>query len=164
MASPAAVLSQMERAALLAAIREDYDVNYFISGTGAMAAYAPDCTFADPFVSFQGVERFKNNVSNLGGLMSEVRARGALPEARRGPCAGRGLLCEMMPECVAVADLVGCGHAVPPEKPADLWPAAAAVLWHMSSPGCCWEVSMCCAHHSGQPGRGCMQQRMCVVR
>jgi hypothetical protein len=37
-----------------------------------MAGYAPDCTFADPFVSFTGVDRFKRNVANLGGLMSDV--------------------------------------------------------------------------------------------
>lgn len=34
-----------------------------------MAAYAPDCLFADPFASFRGTERFKRNVSNLGGLL-----------------------------------------------------------------------------------------------
>lgn len=37
--------------------------------TGDMAAYADDCLFADPFAGFNGVERFKKNVSNLGGLM-----------------------------------------------------------------------------------------------
>lgn len=74
--------TQMAREALLASIREDYDVNYFISGQGSMAGYAPDCTFADPFVSFQGVERFRRNVSNLGGLMSQVRAEGAAAAER----------------------------------------------------------------------------------
>jgi hypothetical protein len=63
---------QLDRAALLASIRADYAQDYFISGRGDMAGYAPDCTFADPFVSFDGVERFKRNVSNLGGLMREV--------------------------------------------------------------------------------------------
>lgn len=38
-------------------------------GVGEMEAYEPDCTFADPFTSFDGVERFKKNVSNLGGLL-----------------------------------------------------------------------------------------------
>jgi hypothetical protein len=60
---------QMSVEEAVEAIRADYDVNYFISGQGAMAAYDPNCVFADPFVSFKGVERFKNNVSNLGGLM-----------------------------------------------------------------------------------------------
>lgn len=34
-----------------------------------MAAYDSNCLFADPFAGFNGVQRFKNNVSNLGGLM-----------------------------------------------------------------------------------------------
>jgi hypothetical protein len=53
----------------VAAVRADYDVNYFISGKGDMVAYDPDCRFADPFASFKGVSRFKQNVGNLGGLM-----------------------------------------------------------------------------------------------
>jgi hypothetical protein len=48
--------------------REDYEVNYFVSGKGRLEAYDPDCRFADDFASFNGVERFRNNVSNLGGL------------------------------------------------------------------------------------------------
>lgn len=43
--------------------------DYFISGKGEMADYDPNCLFADPFVSFKGVDRFKKNVSNLGALM-----------------------------------------------------------------------------------------------
>jgi len=39
------------------------------AGAGEMEAYEADCTFADPFTSFNGVERFKKNVSNLGGLL-----------------------------------------------------------------------------------------------
>ena len=39
------------------------------AGVGEMEAYEADCTFADPFTSFNGVERFKKNVSNLGGLL-----------------------------------------------------------------------------------------------
>lgn len=38
-----------------------------------MEAYEPDCTFADPFTSFKGVDRFKKNVSNLGGLLQDVK-------------------------------------------------------------------------------------------
>lgn len=44
-------------------------VNYFVSGKGDMEAYDPECLFADPFAGFNGVQRFKQNVSNLGGLM-----------------------------------------------------------------------------------------------
>ena len=44
-------------------------VNYFVSGKGDMEAYDPQCLFADPFAGFNGVDRFKQNVSNLGGLM-----------------------------------------------------------------------------------------------
>lgn len=43
--------------------------NYFVSGVGDMEAYDPQCLFADPFAGFKGVDRFKQNVSNLGGLM-----------------------------------------------------------------------------------------------
>ena len=42
---------------------------YFVRGDGDMSAYDSDCLFADPFAGFRGVQRFKNNVSNLGGLM-----------------------------------------------------------------------------------------------
>lgn len=61
--------SQMTREEIMAAIREDYSTNYFISGKGQMEGYAPDCVFADPFVSFAGTDRFKQNVGNLGGMM-----------------------------------------------------------------------------------------------
>ena len=44
-------------------------LQYFVRGVGDMSAYAPDCTFSDPFVSFKGTQRFKQNVGNLGGLM-----------------------------------------------------------------------------------------------
>ncbi|PSC77022.1 SOUL heme-binding [Micractinium conductrix] len=62
----------LSREEAVAAIRKDYDVNYFISGAGDMSAYAPDCLFADPFAGFNGVGRFQRNVSNLGGLMQNV--------------------------------------------------------------------------------------------
>ena len=107
----------LSRSQAIAAIREDYDQNYFVSGrkgggwracfaawpsgaqpsscpppvtapfprlahssphpgmptaaagVGSMSAYAPDCLFADPFAGFRGTDRFRRNVSNLGGLM-----------------------------------------------------------------------------------------------
>jgi hypothetical protein len=65
--------SVLPRADALAAIRRDYDDVYFVSGKGDMAAYDDGCEFADPFASFAGVARFKKNVSNLGGLLTDVR-------------------------------------------------------------------------------------------
>lgn len=64
---------QISRQDAVDAIREDYEVNYFVSGKGRLEAYDPDCRFADDFASFNGVERFRNNVSNLGGLTEDVR-------------------------------------------------------------------------------------------
>lgn len=54
---------------VVASIRDDYASDYFISGKGDMSAYDPNCLFADPFVSFKGVQRFKKNVSNLGVML-----------------------------------------------------------------------------------------------
>ncbi|PNW82748.1 hypothetical protein CHLRE_06g292400v5 [Chlamydomonas reinhardtii] len=63
----------MDRAEILASIRADYDEQYFVRGVSEMSAYDPQCVFADPFVSFSGTQRFKQNVSNLGGLMSDIK-------------------------------------------------------------------------------------------
>lgn len=63
----------IERREVLQMLRDDYDKCYFISGLGEMSAYDPNCTFADPFVSFNGVDRFKKNVGNLGSLMQDVK-------------------------------------------------------------------------------------------
>lgn len=64
---------KVPRDAVLAAIREDYEINnYFVSGNGDMTAYEPDCKFSDPFVAFNGVDRFKQNVSNLGAYLQDV--------------------------------------------------------------------------------------------
>eukprot|EP00884_Botryococcus_braunii_P014047 jgi/Botrbrau1/22643/Bobra.176_1s0065.1 len=64
---------QLTREQVVASIKEDYSVNYFVSGQGNMAAYAEDCLFADPFAGFKGVQRFKRNVSNLGGLLEGIK-------------------------------------------------------------------------------------------
>lgn len=61
------------RESAIAAIKADYDVNYFVSGAGDMAAYDPQCRFADPFASFTGAERFKRNVGNLGGMLRDIK-------------------------------------------------------------------------------------------
>jgi len=71
-AASTASTGPLARAEALALLREDYDESYFVSGKGSMAAYASDCTFADPFVSFDGVRRFQANVANLGGLMEDI--------------------------------------------------------------------------------------------
>lgn len=41
------------------------------AGNMNMGIYEADCEFADPFVSFKGLKRFKQNVSNLGSFMEE---------------------------------------------------------------------------------------------
>jgi hypothetical protein len=56
-------------------IRADYDDIYFVSGRGDLAAYAPDCYFADPFAGFTGTARFVRNVSQLGSTLSDVRLK-----------------------------------------------------------------------------------------
>lgn len=69
-AAPAMERLGMEEAVKL--IEADYAEDYFISGRGDLKAYDPDCEFSDPFVAFNGTERFRKNVSNLGGLMEDV--------------------------------------------------------------------------------------------
>lgn len=54
-------LSRIDCAAVL-----DGDVGNMSTGI-----YEADCEFADPFVSFKGLKRFKQNVSNLGSFMEE---------------------------------------------------------------------------------------------
>ncbi|PRW59024.1 SOUL heme-binding [Chlorella sorokiniana] len=63
----------LTREQAIAAIKADYSQNYFVSGTGDLAAYAPDCYFADPFAGFSGTQRFKSNVSNLGSLLQDIQ-------------------------------------------------------------------------------------------
>lgn len=63
----------LSRDAALASIKSDYDLVYFVSGKGDLAAYDDDCEFADPFASFRGKSRFLKNVRNLGGLLQDVR-------------------------------------------------------------------------------------------
>jgi Uncharacterized conserved protein (DUF2358) len=41
------------------------------------------CLFADPFAGFKGLDRFKKNVSNLGGLMEDIDLE--LLDWREGP-------------------------------------------------------------------------------
>ena len=71
-AAAAAGGAMLERGQVMALLREDYDSNYFVSGAGDLAAYDADCEFSDPFVAFKGVDRFKQNVGNLGGMMENI--------------------------------------------------------------------------------------------
>lgn len=59
----------------LSEIRADFDNNYFVSGDADMSAYDPECEFADPFVSFNGVDRFKTNLSNFANVTYALRPR-----------------------------------------------------------------------------------------
>ncbi|XP_024523549.1 uncharacterized protein LOC9643762 [Selaginella moellendorffii] len=52
-------------------IRKDYEQSYFVTGKMTTGIYKSDCEFADPFVSFKGLKRFKQNVSNLGAFMKK---------------------------------------------------------------------------------------------
>ncbi|GBG81319.1 hypothetical protein CBR_g31994 [Chara braunii] len=63
---------RLSREEAIAALRADYNRSYFVTGKMSMGIYEEDCEFADPFVSFKGRQRFKQNVSNLGSFMREV--------------------------------------------------------------------------------------------
>eukprot|EP00271_Cylindrocystis_brebissonii_P009121 TRINITY_DN2377_c0_g2_i1.p1 TRINITY_DN2377_c0_g2~~TRINITY_DN2377_c0_g2_i1.p1 ORF type:complete len:272 (-),score=39.06 TRINITY_DN2377_c0_g2_i1:586-1401(-) len=65
----------IERDVAMEALRKDYERSYFVTGAMSMGLYAVDCEFADPFVSFKGRRRFKQNVSNLGSFMEEVNLK-----------------------------------------------------------------------------------------
>lgn len=56
-------------------LQEDNDRQYFLSGTVDELIYAEDCTFSDPFVSFQGRRRFVENLQNLGSFIAKYSAR-----------------------------------------------------------------------------------------
>ena len=49
---------------------------YFLTGKMDVALYDVDCEFADPFVSFRGRQRFKENLENLaGGFITDSSVR-----------------------------------------------------------------------------------------
>lgn len=57
---------------------------YFLTGVMDEALYDEDCEFADPFVSFNGRQRFVDNLSNLaGGFITEASTR--VLSTERGP-------------------------------------------------------------------------------
>ena len=54
-------------------LRADYERAYFVTGDMDMDLYELDCEFADPFVSFRGLARFKKNLDNLGSFMQDTQ-------------------------------------------------------------------------------------------
>mmetsp|Transcript_16134 Transcript_16134/g.21339 ORF Transcript_16134/g.21339 Transcript_16134/m.21339 type:complete len:247 (-) Transcript_16134:274-1014(-) len=62
----------LDRAVALSYLKEDYGNDYFVTGCLSMDLYEDDCEFADPFVSFRGLDRFKKNLDNLGSFMQDV--------------------------------------------------------------------------------------------
>ncbi|GAX10321.1 hypothetical protein FisN_3Lu526 [Fistulifera solaris] len=56
-------------------LKEDNDRQYFLSGTIDELIYDEDCTFSDPFVSFQGRKRFVENLQNLGSFITQYSAK-----------------------------------------------------------------------------------------
>jgi hypothetical protein len=79
--SSATVLEKQEenvmttRAETIDLLAKDYEKNYFIGGESEMKAYSSSCVFADPFVSFTGLDRFKQNVGNLGTSLRDVECK-----------------------------------------------------------------------------------------
>ncbi|KAG6545240.1 hypothetical protein Mapa_013352 [Marchantia paleacea] len=61
----------VDREDAVALIKKDFDRSYFVTGNMATGIYENDCEFADPFVSFKGLNRFRQNVGNLGSFMEE---------------------------------------------------------------------------------------------
>lgn len=76
---PAAALDLSRPPASLAETRErvrrDIDRSYFLSGVVDRYVYDEACTFADPFVAFDGRERFIDNLANLGSFITEYDAK-----------------------------------------------------------------------------------------
>ena len=59
----------------LARLQDDNEREYFLSGKVDAQIYSPDCLFADPFVSFQGRDRFIENLANLGSFITKYSAK-----------------------------------------------------------------------------------------
>lgn len=52
-------------------IQLDNDRFYFLSGKVDALSYDPKCYFADPFVGFEGTDRFVENLQNLGSFITK---------------------------------------------------------------------------------------------
>jgi hypothetical protein len=53
----------------------DNDRSYFLSGEVDRLIYDEDCVFADPFVAFNGRDRFIDNLANLGSFITNYDAK-----------------------------------------------------------------------------------------
>lgn len=56
-------------------IKDDNDRSYFLSGKVDKLIYTQDCVFSDPFVAFNGRDRFVDNLSNLGSFIADYDAK-----------------------------------------------------------------------------------------
>lgn len=56
-------------------IQVDNEREYFLSGQVDKLIYDEKCVFADPFVSFEGRDRFVDNLANLGSFITSYSAR-----------------------------------------------------------------------------------------
>ncbi|KAF5733075.1 hypothetical protein HS088_TW17G00611 [Tripterygium wilfordii] len=61
----------VDPAAVVDAIKEDFQRSYFVTGNLTLSAYEEDCEFADPAGSFKGLRRFKRNCTNFGLLIEK---------------------------------------------------------------------------------------------
>ncbi|KAL8554240.1 hypothetical protein ACS0TY_002442 [Phlomoides rotata] len=66
---PVDELGKIDRAAVVGAIKQDFQTSYFVTGNLSVDAYEEECEFADPAGSFKGLNRFKRNCSNFGYLL-----------------------------------------------------------------------------------------------
>ena len=58
-------------------IRDDYLINnYLWTGDIYVPAFEPDCRFTDPTLSFEGVDTFVSNVSNLRPIIDYLVGKG----------------------------------------------------------------------------------------
>lgn len=56
-------------------IKLDNDRQYFLSGEVDAEIYDEDCVFSDPFVAFNGRDRFIENLQNLGSFITKYDAK-----------------------------------------------------------------------------------------
>ena len=56
-------------------IQLDNDRFYFLSGKVDSLSYDPKCYFADPFVGFEGTDRFVENLQNLGSFITKYNVK-----------------------------------------------------------------------------------------